>query len=1434
MVYIYRKSGSVIKCIFFTPIFSGSKRKYTLMSEDYITLKFSLLNPINFKIGDYISDARFGCFELVDIYKPTYNSKTGAYDYDIRFDAQYYKWKNKICKYAPEVGGQETIWNLTATLDVHLDIFLKNLTSLGYNEYGESKDEYYFSIDTTVENSAKLVSYDSTNLIDVLNILAETWECEWWVIDNCINFGKCERETDIVFERGVNIEDISSNSSNSKYGTKLYAFGSDKNLPVNYRKVDSEIVVNGVVQRRLMLPSEVPYIVIEDGLNNEEYVEIVKIFDDVYPKTDGVISSVDFYEGSVQDEETGEVTIERFYLFTDDNFNFSKEYILEGKELRIKFESGLLNGMEFGVTFHTENEANNRFGIDKQTWEIVANEDYGIKLPNNTLYPNVGDKYILLNWDSTKIAELGLVDKAENELLEKAQEYIKKTSIDPNTYTCKMFTSSAKELYIEDNIQSLYNVGDAVKLVDSVFFKDGFRMSRIIGFEYNLDIPYNTPIYTVGENVAYSRLGDIESKLNALIYKGETYKGTSGSSIYVISRYDKTPANDYNVYSALRTDRDFFNKNKDEKINGKPTFNNGFKSLLTAEIANATIEQYISSLKFANGLTGEGYRLWIDESGLANLELDKLTVRQIMTVFELIISRIRAVGGQIVVSAANGKIKTVEDTGEAYRITFEGDNYFVAHDLIRCRVFTGITNEDTGITSPVRGYWVEVLSVDGNSILVQKSEFEEYGTEPLAGDECVLMGNTENELRQNLISISATEDGQPRIDIMDGVKSKIFTGCLRTRLGNLDGITDNCFPADNQPQGDGLYSDNAFLRGKFVLSDGKDVETQFNIQEGLLRSSIQTAQGDYTAWRSVVYNPSFTEGLTGWQTGNIANFHLLNDLPVYAGNAVLYSSVKTVSESVFEETRFCLSLKNSKIKQINDYFLKTEDIDEDKNIAVAFSLKYKAVSSAMIIVMLENCDDVSVNACCGVWTGNNIAVNGNISVVTSWGEEIEFETIDTAVNAGDVIMVTKGYRLINCTQGVDVKYVGFALPDVLGVTLGEGVNLLAAEKLAVKDDYAEFAVSGSWNGSGDLSIAYCGEINIYAVRLYSEPTEVRYATLFEQTDKLLRLAAKNFNTDGSVNSESEILVKPDGVGIVTRDEEGNTAAIGTYEDGVVKLTGKEIKLEGEVTANGNVTIDEEGRITAKDGTFSGTIEAGKGVIGSFTIDEGLEYTDENDEYYHARLDSERFSIGLKDGYSGLQSKWKKFDVYGRTDDNAETVMRLSRWTTTNSNNINEYSPLCEIVDESSYPTVVLSTRGGLLHEGAFLHRYSLLTLTSAGSANTLALTSNTHWVVRNSHTAALYVYLPKLADVLALLGLSAADDKSFAIPMSVTLLAGSKNIYLSFQTTDDMSESELNFVDYNGNGNYGTTMTAGDTWEFLLMNEPASRGYYAQITNHNT
>lgn len=128
--------------------------------------------------------------------------------------------------------------------------------------------------------------------------------------------------------------------------------------------------------------------------------------------------------------------------------------------------------------------------------------------------------------------------------------------------------------------------------------------------------------------------------------------------------------------------------------------------------------------------------------------------------------------------------------------------------------------------SLVKFYWVEVKAVDGASFFADKAEFN--GVVPAVGDEVVQMGNTKNPERQALIYITAQESGHPYIEILNGVKTKSLSGTNRTRLGDLSNIQDSAFPEGQQPSGSGLYCDNAFLRGIFLLRNGKSVEDEVN------------------------------------------------------------------------------------------------------------------------------------------------------------------------------------------------------------------------------------------------------------------------------------------------------------------------------------------------------------------------------------------------------------------------------------------------------------------------------------------------------------------------------------------------------------------------------------------------------------------------------
>ena len=620
----------------------SSKRKFTLMKEDFILLKFSLKSPVFFKLGDWTEDTRFGRFELCDLYKPKYNRKTGAYDYELQLDAYYWKWKNKIFKYTPETAGQEASWNLTAPLDVQAGIVLRNLKALGYTYKGQ---DFVFSIDSTVENKSQLMSYDNINILDACFEMAKKWDCECWVTENIIHFGRCESGDAVDFEIGKNVQEMSQSESQSTYATRIYAFGSTRNIPADYRPIDETVVVNGVVQRRLMLPEGTPYIDAYPDMTTEEAVEQVVIFDEVYPRRTGIMSDVTTIEVTDKVEnEDGTTTEEKWnaYRFRDTGVNFSEKYILPGQELRIRFASGLLNGLEFAVKFNPEGKPekleDGGWNPEAQLWEIVRNEDYGRPLPGDVLFPQDGDEYVLSGWDSTKITELGLVGAAEQELKEKTEKYAAKSKIDPSTYGCTMMSNDA---YREDGVHNFYSIGQKVNLINKAYFENG-RQSRVIGFEFNLDYSFDSPVYTVGETAAYSRIGELEEKVESLTLKGQTYTGGGGSGVYVIGSHASTPATDHNVYSALRSLIMFMRKDTEERT--------GF---LLSLLGGTVIKKYAKFGDFVTGVSG-GY---IGED--ARAELEALVLRSSLSVPELRFNRQTYFEGYNTISPGGGlKIKS--------------------------------------------------------------------------------------------------------------------------------------------------------------------------------------------------------------------------------------------------------------------------------------------------------------------------------------------------------------------------------------------------------------------------------------------------------------------------------------------------------------------------------------------------------------------------------------------------------------------------------------------------------------------------------------------------------------------------------------------------------------------------------------------------------
>lgn len=771
------------KTRFSTPINKGAKGKFTLMKEDYIVLPLSVPEPIYFKLGDYVDlsgvlDDSLGgllskVYEVTDLQKPSFNASTGGYDYELKLDAYYWKWKNKIFKYTPEHAGYEASWSLTAALDVQLGVFLRNLKALGYTYKGT---DFTFDIDSTVENKAVAMTYDNMNLLDALFSMAgkDKWNCDCWITDNVIHFGRNEYGDAVRIELGVEASAMTRSESKGTYATRIYAFGSTRNIPENYRPIEEQTVVNGVVQRRLMLPAGTPYIDVYPDMSQEEAIEDIVVFDEVYPRLESTMSSVSTRTETVTNEDGGQETV-TYYRYRDTGLNFSKDYILPGQELTIIFQSGKMNGLEFGVIFDPDNNGS-------QLWEIVRSEDYGRPLPDDTIYPENDDKYILSGFDP-KFVSVQMIPDAEQELKEKAQKIADQRKKDDGTY----YTTLRSEWVNEDKLKRFFEFGQKINLVNKAFFENG-RESRVLGWEFNLDIPWDSPVYTIGESMPYSRLNDVEEKLESITYKGHTYVGGGGSSIYVIKTNDSTAPSDSNVFSAKRSLATLLRKDKEDQTN------------YLLKLLGGIISPFLTSPDFVTGMMGAGMSFSSEKGGESVGWIDKLYVRK-KAIFQLLeIMKTELAGASFLFNASgaratltkvekldqeayfidgdkgyfpNGDEAYFSDIYRCYFMTDDGEtaveNLFKVGDFVRSQTF----NIKAGVYENVSNHywWRKVVGIGKDYIDLSSVSYQEDSDIPKEGDVIVQLGNERDEDRQSAIVLSAYGDGAPYLTMYQGINS---------------------------------------------------------------------------------------------------------------------------------------------------------------------------------------------------------------------------------------------------------------------------------------------------------------------------------------------------------------------------------------------------------------------------------------------------------------------------------------------------------------------------------------------------------------------------------------------------------------------------------------------------------------------------------------
>ena len=1028
----------------------GSTQQKEVQGDNVLTLSFTHYEHIPLDVNDYV-DFEGERYWLTEKYAPAQKSD-GEWSYDVKFYGIESLIKRFLVLETTD-NNAEPVFTLTATPREHVAMVVKCIN----NGMGHTTDWKVGQVDGT---DLIVIDYEGKYCDEALKEIAEKvgGSAEWWVEGQTVNICRCEHGEEIILGYGRGLTSLERDTGNTnKFYTRLFPIGSTRNI-------DAEKYGHS----RLMLPGGRQYVELHtDEYGIYDHYE-KDAFSDIYPRRTGEVSGV--RSENVKDDDGNAFTI---YYFRDDTLNFDpNDYELAGETKRVSFQDGELAGLG------TDDDHYFEVNFDSKTreFEIITIWPYDddTQLPGGKLVPKVGDHYIL--WNVRMPDEYYPI--AEEEFLNAVEKYNAEQWKDISIYK-----APTDHVWVEENNVVFY-VGRRVRLVSDKYFpENGYRQSRITKITRKVNQPSQMDL-EISDALQTGALDKVNDSIGEL--KNYTKSRTEGAALPdIIRSWDDTQPTDNNLFSARRSQQEFLSKKRNDLTKGRITFEQGVvfgqeengrvDGKGNANLLTLVVRELLRSANYdGSGMTDNGWQIGLDEDLLSHLIVDKITVRRVMNVFELLINKVRSVGGLICVSAANGKIKTVQEQGDYWHITFEQDNTFVAHDLMRCQVFTGTSQ---------KAYWVEVAGTANGGILVEKSEFET--SQPEDGDECVLMGNTETANRQNLVLISASEDGHPRVDVLDGVSAKNFDHALRARLGNLDDIKDDRFPLDNQPKGNGLYADNVYLRGTFLLSTGEDIKTKLEITEGKVQSAIDSVRNDFLSEKGYLNNPTFTSGLEKWNSENETVFFLVGNKWIWANGNVL--SKKGDGASVVTD------MGRTVVRIRNKYILQK---------------------------------------------------HGNLRYVPT------FPTNDEGQKEALPVYLTFFYR---CAKVGTLK-VRFENVDKTGFANFNSMEI--SEEIAETDGYVQYTCSGLWNGTGDFKLAFDGDIYLYMLVLSTDKVEsltYKYKTLFEQSERLLKIAALNFDKDGKVLEGSEIITTAKYNALISErfDEHGalkNTAGLITATD----------------------------------------------------------------------------------------------------------------------------------------------------------------------------------------------------------------------------------------------------------------------------------------------
>lgn len=503
---------------------------------------------------------------------------------------------------------------------------------------------------------------------------------------------------------------------------------------------------------------------------------------------------------------------------------------------------------------------------------------------------------------------------------------------------------------------------------------------------------------------------------------------------------------------------------------------------------NSVFAGDLSSPDFVAGfLTGKGWRLKNEPVENAagvlenkyNLELDNLTVRGTMRIFEMIISQLLGENDNRIFTAMMEVDHYDAESGRVYLDTKEGRMYnsFRKGDYIMVQQYNGLPSEENDhyVTKHYELLVKEIGTEGEGENSLAWVTFENF-TSSMAGatpeklikkrDTFVRVDNVSDPDRKGIIQVMTVGSDTPYIDIVHGLKTNP-DAALKGRLGNLNGIRH---PILGQLKGFGEYLNNLYAVGEFVLSrTGESIDTKLQVLENMFSSRFSKTSYELTNEKNYLENGQFLEQITDSENKIIAGW-----------------DIDTTDESVFWFDASGLPVMvNGNPTASGNRKVSLEKVDGRQ------------------ILRVQNC---------GIRQKNALIRQPGTHKEYVAGEKSSAELPST--EAGYTEVQDKLYisvRIYAKTAGA--LTLGFA--DCEEVRGKQNTLLKRTVNVAYSGAWKTIPIEGVWNGTGDFVIQYTGDCYLAIASLTDEPLSElskTVSTQIVQTANNIKLLGENIDT----------------------------------------------------------------------------------------------------------------------------------------------------------------------------------------------------------------------------------------------------------------------------------------------------------------------------------